>query len=63
MAGEAAQIAGDAGYVRLRVGALGLLAHITGDAAVARRVEAIAKSLGDAELAARAERVTRTTSR
>jgi tetratricopeptide (TPR) repeat protein len=63
LAGEAAQIAGDAGYVRLRVGALGLLAHITGDAAVARRVEAIAKSLGDAELAARAERVTRTTSR
>ncbi len=59
LAAEAADVAGDAGYVRLRFAALGLLAHVTGDAAVIARVEAIARQLGDADLAARAARVPR----
>ena len=48
--------AGDGGFTRLRLTHLGLLAHITGDAAVRERAVRAAEHLGDPELAARLAR-------
>ncbi len=52
----AIRAAGDGGYTRMRITYLGLLANITGDAAVRERAVSAAQHLGDGELVSRLTR-------